>query len=166
MAFVYEYFKEEDIERLGLDKALDELSIKYNDIWKVEFTGRPIPWLIDRDRNILFTFVGKIRDNSDGKWDHNYKHFTREKLALLYYKGIAYEIRLLKENEQSRYTETPPYKRVMYGVVWKLLSIAPLPSDLVLFKKLVLEALEVYGNNGRNLTNDEYLKELTVVLKD
>ena len=163
MAFVYEYFKEEDIERLGLDKALDELAIKYNNIWKVEFTRRPIPWLIDRDRNILFTFLGRIRADN---WDTTCQSFTREKLALLYYKGIAYEIRLLKEDEKSRYTETPPYKQVMYSVVWKLLSIVPFPSDVVLFKKLIWEALDVYGDEGSNLTNTEYLKELTVVLKD
>jgi len=163
MAFVYKYLTEEDIEKLGVSKALDELSVKFDNVWEVEFTRRPIPWIIDKDRDIAFAFVSRIRADS---WESNCQSFTREKIALLYYKNIAYEIRLFKEDEQSGYTEEAPFEMIMYSVVWKLLSIEPLPQDLGLVKKIILEALEVYGYHGNNPSNDEYLKELTVVLKD
>ena len=163
MAFVYKYLTEEDIEKLGVSKALDKLSVKFDNVWEVEFTRRPIPWIIDKDRDIAFTSVASIREDS---WESNYQHYKLEEIWFLYYKNIAYEIRLFKEDEQSGYTKEAPFKKIMYSIAWKLLSIEPLPKDLGLVKKIILEALEVYGYHGNNPSNDEYLKELTVVLKD
>ncbi|MBU1667489.1 hypothetical protein KKC13_03665 [bacterium] len=54
----------------------------------------------------------------------------------------------------------------MYRVVWKFLSIFPNVKNIEELKETLLEALEVKGDNGKNTFNSEYLKELTVVLKD
>jgi len=163
MAFVYKYLTEEDIEKLGVSKALDELSVKFDNVWEVEFTRRPIPWIIDKDRDIAFTSVARIRADS---WESNCQGFTLEEIWFLYYKNIAYEIRLFKEDEQYRFRTKEPYEQEMYSVVWKLLSIEPIPKDLELVKNIIHEALKVYGDEGSNPSTDEYLKELTVVLKD
>jgi hypothetical protein len=162
MAFIYEQLTEEDMEEFELNKALDEFFTKYDDVWEVMICS-PYSWVIDREKKIALGFIGTIKEPS---WASDYQHITREKIVLFYYQGISYEVRVLMEDEEYRFRTEKPYKKEMYSVVWKFISVFPEPENQKTFKKLLHKVLEVYGNVGENTLNNEYLKELTVELKD
>ena len=173
MAFKMDTLIEEEIIEFELDSFLNTLSKKYKHVWAIELAESLLPtstykfYIRDRENQIILTKIARFRDlASEGSWDWNYKHFTMEAMFIFHYENTNYELRLFKEDEECRFTEKAPFKQIMYGVVWKFLSINPLPKDLVLVKKILWEALKVYGDNGSNPSNDEYLKELTVELKE
>lgn len=135
MAFVNEYVAEEDIDKFDLYGIYK----KYKPYSMFKKEELEYDWVIDREKDIWFKYIALMDDP-------NHEHqYTQENIFILHIHNTNIEVRIWKAKREGNAVDGPIL------IELDLISITPKSLDNVNaeeIKKLVKEALEVYGFRG------------------
>lgn len=94
------------------------------------------------EREFFLIYFAKIIDEKE---DHAI-YYKKENIFIFYFEKTFYEMILTKEKEHKTFGEKS--KVLLYEATWGFKSIKPRDSNLKEIKKLLKEALFIYGNIG------------------
>jgi len=159
MAFVNEYVEQREIE----EYKLNDLKNFYDQ--NEDHNGDFFPndmyqhyWTIDREKNVWLMFCGTFREKGFNIREDEY---SREKIFILYYKGVPIDVRLELDEESTISIYDTPYKRI-----WNFISITPntySSSEYSEIKQLLFKALKVFGDDGIQWQVENTIVELNFI---
>ena len=153
MAFINERITDEDIKKYNLMDLWDKY--KADDTISVLNESKPYSFAIDRQSENWLINLAIVKDES---WEPKRQSYTGENIFIFYYTNKIYEVRLIKERDEGRYIDK--VKQIFrHEITWSLKSIIPEPREMQIFKVLLKEALEVYGERGLSSEEDEHIIE-------